>query len=446
MPYQNVINEFKIDTGAHFTLDAGFSDGSQMHGTSLDGFLAALDARDIEAGDLTAEQQTTFAESAMLVDAVDDLKIETVEDVEAIFGGKLDLEIVENFQSVDGTSLNGGATADGKIILDADLSGEELRSVLKEEIAEAAFYTAFNSASKGDFGAEVVARDRGVIKENSLAQFQSENDTVVTEFGEVQANETPQINQLMNGISIASTNGTPYNTIADNGFSISEFQYNALAPGSTLKSAFGQEAFQALRWSPNQTDLDGDGKTSSAIEWAIVDTSPAGDVLSFSNSRLTPVAGLSDRLAASQGDASNTWVAGEQQTYRTAKSFNWDASLSVGTNIGGNFFGLEAGAAIEISASVGAGAETTNEFKTIREVRRTYNVDGQDYAPGTNISYGWHAQLADADVRDGYAVYAKVSDADGVEGYVGFDVTQRGIINDYLSGIVATDVDATQLA
>ncbi|MBM7070287.1 hypothetical protein [Actibacterium sp. 188UL27-1] len=446
MSYQNTMVEFKIDIGPSFTLDAGPGASVYARASSYDDFLAALNARDIEASDLNAVQWSTFAESAMLVDAVDDLKVETLEDVEAIFGGKFKFEIVEGFKATDGTVLNGGATADGKIILDADLSGEELRSVLKEEIAEAAFYKAFDKASEGDFGAEVVASYLGVTDTKTLVQFQSENDTVMTEFGEVQANASEQINQLLNDVSIASTNGTPYNITAYDGFSISEFQYNAFA-GNMGENVFGQEAFEALRWFSNETDLDGDGKASNAIEWAIASPGSAGDVLSFSNSKLTPVIGLSDTLLAGQGDASNTWVTSEQQTYKTQQSFKFDAGLKLGANASGSFFGLfDAGASIEVSASVGGGVEISNEFKTIREVRQTYNVDGQDYAPGTIVSYGWHAQLADADVRDGYLVYAKVSDADGVEDYIGFEVTQRGIINDYLSGIVATDVDITELA
>jgi hypothetical protein len=82
---------------------------------------------------------------------------------------------VDNLRADDGTKLDGVRLANGKILVDSDLKGADLASVLVEELGEHAFSQLGSGPSQGDFGAEFAARMAGETDPSVLQALREPN-------------------------------------------------------------------------------------------------------------------------------------------------------------------------------------------------------------------------------------------------------------------------------
>jgi hypothetical protein len=82
---------------------------------------------------------------------------------------------VDNLRADDGTKLDGVRLANGTILVDSDLKGADLASILVEELGEYAFAQLGRGPSQGDFGAEFAARMAGETDPSALQALRAPN-------------------------------------------------------------------------------------------------------------------------------------------------------------------------------------------------------------------------------------------------------------------------------
>ncbi len=411
---------------------------------------AALTARDIDPASLTSSQMSVLADFAEDLEVARTSNVTTAEDAAALFNDTLDVIVVDDLKTLDGAKLNGAATSDGRILLDAALKGEALTDTLVEEVSEAAFYAIFNTVSQGDFGAEVQARLSGVTSPDELARFTqvSEEDTVLTEFGEAQANR-PAPAALTNGLAADYKAANAGHTVTgiftyDGGNTPTAEDFTSFKPvvdfdlrGLNLSSINGkydanndgvpdQYALRHVNTDFNSPSLDGGNALYiiSATPTEIIPTSQSAQVL------------------IGRGEASTTWVLRTQETHSTAREFNWNVSLAkeVGASI--NLGAVDLSGSVTTTIEGGGSTTRTNTFTVGNEVRDTYTIPAEAYKEGTLVSYGFHMLTGDVDLVESYGVYAAITNArEGYDDHLFLRGAVRGQVDDHYLGIVMTDFD-----
>ncbi|KIC48994.1 hypothetical protein [Tateyamaria sp. ANG-S1] len=406
----------------------------------------ALLSRDIDSSELTEAQSDILSDYADLLDTASAAELETKSDVIAQFGEQLDITFVEDFRTTDGQKLNGAATEDGQIILDADLTTAALKATLVEEIAEAAFKDAFDTTSQGDFGAEVAARLAGEADPAALAAFNSDaqNDTVETEFGTAEAAVSRPVDA---GIARALTRDISRSNDLDE---VNNITFTSIAPEDYGGDRFFREPLVTptaaeldLSRIQGKYDLNGDGVLD---QYALRAVEPNAfmnlQVIGQTPTKLIPTS-QSNSILIGQGQASTTWVLRTEQSYETSSEFNWNSSIAVGLEASGEILGVGLSASLTATTEGGGSNRSTDKFTVANEVRETYTIPAGAYEPGTLVNYGFHMIVGDVDVAQNtfYDLEITNSRNEGVREFVGFEGFNRGIVQDHYVGLVMTDYD-----
>ncbi|WP_223274911.1 hypothetical protein [Tateyamaria sp. syn59] len=427
---QNADDTFVFRAGLHHQTPDAATAGQHVLAQSLL-------ARGINETDFTDAQTDTLAEFAELLDLAQAAVIATGADVVAALGDAVDVTFVEDFPATDGTKLDGAATEDGRIFLDANLTGASLQAILTEEVA---FCEAFATASQGDFDAEVVARLTGGTDTKALAPFMSENDTVQTEFGTAQAgSRTPAGSE---GNAFASAIVFPNGLI---GYDRVQTRFDELAPIERLDEpnlvTLGARDLD-ISDAHCKFDLNNDGVLDQyKMKAAYANVNGDLRVLDVRPTKLIPTS-ESNSILIGQGEASTTWVLGEEQTHTTASEYNWNLSVASTIEASGEFLGIGASASLTTTGGTGGSVTRTNSFTVVNEVRDTYTIPAGAYEPGTLVNYGFHVVTADVDVLE-YTLYIlEITNAvEGSEDHVDFFGIGTGTLDDHYSGLVVTDYD-----
>ncbi|GIT90704.1 hypothetical protein JANAI62_11590 [Jannaschia pagri] len=410
-------------------------------------FASALAARGIDMTRLSEAQIQTFSTTGDLINRVLETDLQSAAEAVDLLGEAADISLVDDLRTTDGMKLNGVATKDGKIVLDSALTGDTLRDTVIEELAEAAFYEAFDRDSVGDFGAEIEARIEGKVSEEDLEKLSSvqDGDTVQTEFGEGQASS-------WGSTPITSEAYLPF----AREFQTSNFRHYAgeakfvpfsiTQPGIEIKDDLNTSRFNG------RFDLNGDGikDTYSTLTYTWdtdhpnfdANTGRAERVIGISPSEILPTS-QSARVLVGNGSAKTTWVLREDQTTTTSKEFNWNVSLSKSISATAGLEGvLSLGSEIKIEGGIGGATTTTNSFSVGREVRDEYTVAAGAYSPGTLVSYGFHAVTADLTVEENYVMTGRITNAaPGSDGLFEIRFAKVRDVDDHFLGIVRTDFD-----
>lgn len=430
--------------------------------TTLDAVEAAIEgaltARDISTDTLSVSQSDTFDMAADQIHTVLGSDIETSADVEELFGDTLNVRFVDDLTTTDGEALNGAAIlGTDEIVLNSALEGQALRETLTEEIAETAFQKAFDTTSKGDFGAEVISRIQGQEDEDFLAVFseQAETDTVQTDFGTAEADQTftgfDNSVDVFNLVLETNFSGSEVNAVTE----ISEEQFDSslvdvrAAAEVTGQSENGQsllgtsaDAYRNVMYDAGAYDFDGDGDATDGFRAVIVnaDTSDDGDlgieVNSTSNARFTPIDELTSEWLVGEADFSYQVRLTEGTSYSTTSEFNW--STAIAAEVGFEGGGFKAGGSV--TNTVGGSISSTNEVTSSITTVETLTASADNYDTGTLVSVGAHAGLIDVNATDTYELYMAAYDESGAEAYFQVDISQTSDIEDYLLEIVQTDV------
>ncbi|MEJ6395274.1 hypothetical protein V8J82_18580 [Gymnodinialimonas sp. 2305UL16-5] len=457
------------------TQDDEFEFNTTMSSGVFSVFEDALAARGIDAANLTAEQRQVFYDASDRIETVLDSDMESVSDAQTLLGEDVEVMSVDDLRTSDGVKLNGVATIDGKIVLDSALTGERLLETLVEELAEAAFYEALEDASQGDFGAEVEARIEGDASAAFLDQLAtaSEADTVQTAFGEGQANAAPFEADAQffaeevfspQGVSVEAIkaqldawNGAQgYTNLSADGqvfFDPSSVQkvegmqnlINTIrqAPANQ-KDAFGYEVRNLIP-EPNR-DLDGDGTISSTVAAFLIDPGPKAEVLgSPKNVKYAPIQGLSETFVANKGGSSAEWTARAGVEYKTEKKFEVANKNAVEISGTFGFGGSTAGLKESNERTTSQASTTSNATSFFEQVTKKYSVEGEKYAPGTAVSYGYHVATGDLKAIDTQKMLIILGEGEstGVVQDTAFlvDVNTTGTLKNVGLGVVATDVE-----
>ncbi|WP_152613026.1 hypothetical protein [Tateyamaria sp. ANG-S1] len=402
----------------------------------------SLLARGTQDTDLTDAQTDTLAEFAELLDLAQAADIRTGTDALTLMGDALDMTLTQDLRATDGQKLDGIATHNGRIVLDADLSGAHLKATLIEEIAEQAFYQTFQDASDGDFGAEVVARLQGTADAAALAAYATaaENDTVQTAFGTAEASSrTPAGPE---GNSFASALVFPNGLI---GYDKVETRLDNPAPFERLdQPTLVNPGARDLDISGAQGrfDLNNDGVLDQ-YKMKAAYTNVNGDlrVLDVRPTKLIPTS-ESNSIVIGKGEASTTWVLRTEQAHTTASEYNWNVSVASTIEASGEFLGIGASASLTTTGGTGGSVTRTNSFTVVNEVRDTYTIPAGVYEEGTLVNYGFHIVTADVDILE-YTLYIlEITNAvEGFEDHVDFVGIGSGTLNDHYAGLVVTDYD-----
>ncbi|WP_152613111.1 hypothetical protein [Tateyamaria sp. ANG-S1] len=432
---------------------------------STTAFDAALQARGIDTSTLTHAQNKAFVDAAMQIDKVLASDVSTVEEARDLLAFDADIEAVDNLSTLNGERLNGVATEDGKIILDSALTGQALRDTLIEELAESAFYEAFNRSSAGDFGAETEARIEGNASAEYLAQLSTDvtNDTVQTEFGNGQASSIEKnyayiFDLVMQDVQreLASQKNAFTDMLVAQGGQVMSGQGGQIML-QNLYSKVGLISYSETSGIDYSTsmkisntanlDLNGDG---IADTYEYLGFSPHFAAQSHTGTKLENVGFVptskSAKFLMGAGDSKTTWVAKKDETISTAEtvSVNNKVELRADVSISGKVFG--AGLELKLGASqstdTGQSSTTTSAFSFGSEVRQEHTVTAGSYEKGTLISYGMHAVKGDLTYNEELTHSYKITNAAAGKANH-FDVTQTAEVtqNDYLLDVVMTDYD-----
>ncbi|GGX57610.1 hypothetical protein GCM10007385_28150 [Tateyamaria omphalii] len=406
-------------------------------------FDAALSVRKHDISELTEEQTENLSEAIGSINSIQTSNISTIEDAQALLGHSVDLNAVENLETADGAALAGLATKDGKIFVNDALTGEELRQTLIEELAEAAYYTTFGSASEGDFGAEIEARIHGRASDAELAALATseQSDTVQTEFGEGQARTIGEQLILDNRFASMVQDQTPQY----NGGSVKVNSFASIT-GNIFYSDVSDTYYNDMNITNSQNlDLNNDGIVD---QYKYVGFSPwqgttFREVTSTDVKKLVPTSKSTTALTG-QGESSTTWVTRANETITTSEEFKWNDKLAINgsVKVGGTPFGVGVDITVgaEASTESGGGTKTERSFSVGNEVRETYTVDGGKYAPGTTVSYGMHAAIGDVNYFESLQhTYEITNAAAGSSKFVDIQSARNHRETDHLIDIVATD-------
>lgn len=429
-----------------------FDPEDKMLSGPLDGLSAlhgALAARGIETLSLTDAQSDKLSDFAEWLDLASTADIKKISDINTLFGDDLEITLVDDFRTTDGTKLNGAATADGQIFLDANLTGSALQDTLIEEISEVAYYKAFEVISPGDFGAEISARLSGEVDQDRLAEFQmsTQNDTVATAFGEAQAADISparrvEMRDVFNpansdiGVSglvslkTSNTGNTP----------VQEYYLDPVLD-------FNPRAINVTAWN-GRYDNNNDGILDEYSLKAVrepADNRPSLYVVDVTAQNIVPTS-QSSKVLIGKGEASTTWVLRQEQTHSTSDEFNWNGSVSTTLSASGKIFGLGVDASVSVETGIGTSITNTRSFTVANEVRETYKIPAGAYEEGTLVSYGFHMLTGNIDMIESFDVYVDITNArPGTDNSLRFEGTARGEIRDHYIGLVASDFDVTNV-
>lgn len=407
----------------------------------------ALATRDV--GDLTAAQDAIFDTAAEQMDSVEDFRVETSEDVEALFGETLDITFVKDLSTTDGRALDGAATADGRILLDAGLDGAALREVLREEIAEAAYYEAFGEASAGDFGAAATsapgeARIVAPFGNGFEPDTMAENDTVEVEMGDGSVVEAQAAfpTGFSSGVGLANNYALDVMNAAENQLGL-EFSnprnvtVTAQPPGrASSEDALGNDIFGDLSDLGNTiTGPNGQDYFFSAS----IKSDVTGEVVDLRNEELTPVPGLSDTWRPGQGDITKVYTVDQGQSVSYTDSYETSIGFEQSYTLGGDILGAES--QTTFSSEFSAGFSETNSWTSNFQDQTRYSLTGgEDYTNANTVSLGLHERSGDAVVEQDYVLHAFVGPDNGAGKYaLEVDVTSTDLVENYIDGLVWTD-------
>ncbi|WP_299698947.1 hypothetical protein [uncultured Tateyamaria sp.] len=397
----------------------------------------SLVARGVDTDALTEDQIGTLTNSAAWLDTAMSADLTTGQDAVALLGSELDITLVEDFRTTDGQKLNGAATEDGRIYLDANLREETLVDTLVEEIAEAAFYSAFDRASQGDFGAEVVARMSKAEDLPSLGRFVNpvEDDIVQTEFGAAQAAVQPSDfmtgpfgSDLIkaNGL-IGLTDVTTKNGVLEN--------LNNTPLVTPKASDFDLESVQG------KYDLNLDGVLDE-YKMKAVYLARDVSVLEVTPTRLIPTS-ESKTVLIGKGEASTTWVLREEESHSTDVQFGFSSSVALELSASGEFLGIGASSSLTTTVETNESVTTSNSFTVANEVRDSYTIPAGAYEEGILVNYGFHMIVADVSVVEETQYLLEITNSENGQDHVDFRAQDTGVVKDHYAGLVVTDYDVT---
>jgi hypothetical protein len=428
-----------------------------------DAIQTSLIMRDIDTSDITDMDMALLDTAAAQIALVLSSDIETTTDIEDLFGDDLNITLVDDLTALDSTSLDGAAVVEtDEIILDSALEGDELRTVLAEEIAETVYQDVYGETSAGDFGAELVAILNGEDDDVIAAYSEtSEIDTVETEYGTAEAAGTDMDTSVEEAVDV----------IEDVlGWDVTDSETDAsgyLTYGSTLTSAYyeddgGQDNGTEM-WGEsvmgttyedvenalleNGTyDFDGDGNETTEFQLFLLGGTVDLDgydeeITNYDDLEYIAIDELSATLVASSGSATFEYWITESYTYETGTEFSYSEAVETTTGYSTSGLSISSSSTSTTTETV----STSSSFTGTTTVRNTYTVDGSDYDEGTSVSYGAHAQVADIEYTDSLFLYFAAIDSDGGEGFFSIDADEITDIDDYLVDIVQTDVASNDL-
>ncbi|WP_179381458.1 hypothetical protein [Jannaschia marina] len=431
--------------------------------TALDALNKALAARGIDSTALDETQTAIITEAASHIDTLAATPIETAEDARELLGDGIDLKVVDDLRTTDGAKLNGVAMKDGTIIVDAALTGQQLRETLIEEVADAAFYEAFLTTSQGDFGAEVEARAEGTKDPVELASYvtEAQDDTVQTAFGEGEANngindpDRPIDDQLI---------ASPWIRDFDRSNAFSGLEAAKLSlvtrsqPGATEQSFIDPITnFDARKINysgiQGKYDLNGDGladEYGNPSVYKNIESSDPQDpekYITIRDVRATELTPTSEtkQIIVGRGESGQVLVMRTGQTHTTETAIDWNATVGVELSASGKLFGLGLEASASFEGSAGGSVTTSKTFTVGREIRDEYRIPAGAYEEGTFVVYGFHAVKGDVEVLEQVDIYLNITNAkEGYKNGIKVDAFNIDTIEDHYLGIVATDYDVTK--
>ncbi len=451
-------------------------DKSTSTGNDSSALFLSLQARDKTS--LDQQQVNAIRESSAKIDAILKSNFETIEQIETQFSDHFEFEVVEDLSTTDGQQLRGVTTESGRILIDDDLAGRELLEVLAEEVAEAAYYEAFGSASDGDFGAEVVYRRSGGSDLDHLQQLRNaaQDDTVQTAWGKGQASQNS-----LDGFVSESDLGREYAYAPIKYFYSDTGSLRPTQPNNDPGSLSPQFSEATLREYDSDIDLNTFIKTASGYDTSLVDfsglnngTSPnslgtgsqrfdmngdgKADQFSYvgslthesfhgSKSPITVdhISGAdltatdnSSRVYVGQGSVKSTWTVSNTESHSTSEDFNYNENIATAVKTNVNFGVFSAGTDITVSGSSGNQTSNGSTFGVTKTVQHWYSIDAGDYEPGTLVSYGFHMLTADIRFTEEFVAVLEITNADEPT-YLFVDVAVNDTLEDHSLGLVLTD-------
>jgi len=439
--------------------------GSQL---TSDNFGSALHARGHFY--LTDRQVSVFDDASQIINHLSTLSDLNIFDVQSALEGKFEFQSINGLEATDGTKLNGAATENGLILIDASLQGDFLLSTVVEEIAEASYYESFGEASIGDFGAEVAYRRNGGDDASYLAELQSayENDTVLTEWGQAQAAKTYAAGvhlheaswdfpvdrgQMMNRGFKGEGPFGPYFDNADTATA----DFTQAVVRSYDEGLYRQYTGSTMGYDTRTIDLSGLNNAGlnlnndrrgdlynfvGTMKWDDFMSTPNPVSLAASNYKVVPTS-ESQTILIGQGKVVSTWSVTEGNTYTTATNVNFSTSFTASVGFEGGLGDL-AKVTASVSATVNSGVAITDTsaFSVTSNVSHVYEIAAGAYDPGTLVSYGFHMLTADITVTETVIAVARLTTAADPT-YLFVPVEVETEIEDFGLGLILTDYDVS---
>ncbi|WP_147111549.1 hypothetical protein [Tateyamaria sp. syn59] len=436
----------------------GSNDGESAASASLvfGAFGAALDARDLDFESLTVEGEMAFELASYRIADVLSSDLETTDDVDEQFGEDIDLTIVDDFATLNGTPLEGAAIlGTDEIILDSKLEGEELRDALAEEIAETAFQQVYDTTSIGDFGAEVVARLQDTSDEAELQTYLTieESDTVQTEYGTAEAYDDSAYEFFITILEQEAPNLEVTGYIVSDEETMREVADSVVGPeANSRRSYWGDEGSNTIG-DIAVVDLDGDGEVwESALVFIDAgvpfDETSANVVSRASGYDYIPISGLTETYTASgsPGESRITTTYTSSAEYSLSEETNWSEANTVNGSANVTIGAFEVSGGVSETSSEGGSVTTSNTATATVTNSITEVLNGDDYPADTRLTVGLHETIADVNATTEYDMWFEFREADGsLDGVVRFDVEETRILEDYLLDITFTQHEVDRL-
>lgn len=424
--------------------------------TNLDPLAAALEGRGIDIAALSPDQRVELSTSEELISTLLSSQPGTTAELNALIGDGIDLQFVEDFRTTSGQKLNGAATEDGKVILDAGLSGADLVHVIIEEIAEATYYSVVGAASQGDFGAEVAYRANGGADVETIATFQSdlETDTVETDFGTAQASSLPY--EVMGSTSQKALFQVSVDDALEQYQGIDQFdfdymfiaEYGGTVQSGTWGSELGQRYENASVSDLNgKFDLNGDGLADEyniTGAWAWSYDGP--DVESAVITDVTALPGQTDLASGGNKTLTESFSYTKGQTFTTTDTYAVNASVSATLSTKGGIPGLGAVEA-SVTGTVGFTGSTaySNTISATTSKTSTITVDSNQYDRGELFQYGNFLASGTVEASEEVTLFLEIANAkDGYGDTIHLVGDAHTTIDDYAFAIVKDDFSVTE--
>ncbi|MFK7943328.1 MAG: hypothetical protein AB8B85_10515 [Paracoccaceae bacterium] len=360
---------------------------------------SVLEAQGLDVASLPSGKQDAVKAYSEALSQVAVSDIQTVSDVTHVLGDSFDFLFTEDFRSLDGQKLNGVATEDGQIVLDDALEGQELKSVLIEELAEAAYFELFGTASIGDFGAEVAYVAAGGEDMAVISSLRTENDSVQTAYGKAEASQWAFKNQFTEELK-HYTNGNAYN------FYIS----SVYKEGAAYVENSGSTAFVSNFAANNLSKLDGkyDLNNDGLLDTYSIRSGYGLQLDSFGvhNARYVPLNGHSTKAIVDNGysGANGSWTTSKGESFTFGGEVNWSTTVgaSVGTEVG--FLGSKFNVEVNVSNTFGGSLSASKNYTSTKSSTLTYDNDDfyNKYKDDgvIRVSMGLHAVVADVQAAE----------------------------------------------